>query len=156
MESAIKEADEKQKLNLTNEEKELACGGMFMFKSAIDSEDVQKLYVLLGEYSNTKGAKYGVSVIDTSKITLKEFDRALRYGCYTGFDENGLKDKLHFFICKFSDAYIHDSTAYRNRAALSMGIKYDTLTHYNKDDKFAAKLKEVLPLISKHPKNYRF
>lgn len=144
LEDAVKACDDRANADVFMD---FVNHGKFEVRSALEPEKVKELYLLLGEYRTATGPKNEMGVIDMSKISLNQFEDALWYGCYTGFEESGRNDKLRFVIVHFSKAYIKDWKAYRNCAARSMGLSYEQLCRYTKDKQFATKLQKVLPLV---------
>lgn len=146
LEDASKKCDEQQKrLDIELYKQQLANCDKFEPKRALDSETIKELYDYLGHYIAIKTT--GETVIDTLKISLRQFEKALWYGNYTGFKVVGHDKKLHFFINHFSKAYIKETELYRTRADLTLCHKEFTLDHYKKDDKFAEGLQKILPLL---------
>ena len=141
---AVKACDDKSNADVFID---FANHGKFEVLGVLEPEKVKELYLLLGEYRTATGPKNDMGVIDMSKISLSQFENALWHGCYTGFEESGRNDKLHFVIAHFSKAYIKDCKAYRNCAARSMGLSYEQLCKYTKDKQFATKLQKVLSLV---------
>ena len=123
--------------------------GTFEPKSALSPEDVKRLYLFLGEHRTVRGPKNDIGVIDTTKISLSQFEYALWHGCFTEIFECGSlrKEKFCFFITHFSKSYIKDCDGYRNRAARSLNLSPSQLSKFTKYDDFAAGLQQVLPLV---------
>lgn len=137
LEDAVKACDERMKafaegLHILND-------GTFEPKSVLSSEDVKKLYLFLGEHRTTTGPKNDVGVIDTTKISLSQFEYALWHGCFTEIydGDSTRKEKLRFFITHFSKAYIKDWKGYRNRVARSLNLSPTQLNRFTKYDDFA-------------------
>ena len=148
LEDAVKACDEKMKafaegLHILND-------GTFEPKSVLSPDDVKRLYLFLGEHRTVTGPKNDVGVIDTTKISLSQFEYALWHGCFTEiYDGDSIrKEKLRFFITHFSKAYIKDCKGYRNRVARSVNLTPIQLSRFTKEDNFAAELKKVLPLVN--------
>lgn len=147
LEEAVKACDEKTKafaqgLHILND-------GTFEPKSVLSPGDVKRLYLFLGEHRTVTGPKNDVGVIDTTRVSLSQFEYALWHGCFTEILERGSvrKEKLYFFISHFSKAYIKDYNGYRNRVARSLNLSPTQLNKFTKYDDFAEGLQKVLPLV---------
>lgn len=147
LEDAVKVCDERTKAFA--EGVMLLSDGTFEPKSVLSPEDVKRLYLFLGEHRTATGPKNDIGVIDTTKISLSQFEYALWHGCFTEILEHGAvrKEKLYFFISHFSKAYIKDCNGYRNRVARSLNLTTTQLNKYTKYDDFAEGLQKVLPLV---------
>ena len=115
LEDAVKACDERTKVFADGVQ--ILNDGTFEPKSALGPEDVKRLYLFLGEHRTVRGPKNDIGVIDTTKISLSQFEYALWHGCFTEIFECGSvrKEKFCFFITHFSKAYIKDCNGYRNR-----------------------------------------
>ena len=147
LDDAVKACDEQTKvfaegLHTLND-------GTFEPKSVLSSEDVKRLYLFLGGHRTATGPKNDVGVIDTTKISLSQFEYALWHGCFTEIydGDSTRKEKLRFFITHFSKAYIKDYNGYRNRVARSLNLSPTQLNKFTKYDDFAEGLQKVLPLV---------
>ena len=147
LEDAVKACDERTKAFADGVQ--ILNDGTFEPKSALSPEDVKRLYLFLGEHRTVRGPKNDIGVIDTTKISLSQFEYALWHGCFTEIFECGSvrKEKFCFFITHFSKAYIKDCNGYRNRAARSLNLSPSQLSKFTKYDDFAAGLQQVLPLV---------
>ena len=147
LEDAVKACDERTKVFADGVQ--ILNDGTFEPKSALSPEDVKRLYLFLGEHRTVRGPKNDIGVIDTTKISLSQFEYALWHGCFTEIFECGSvrKEKFCFFITHFSKAYIKDCDGYRNRAARSLNLSPSQLSKFTKYDDFAAGLQQVLPLV---------
>ena len=147
LEDAVKACDERTKVFADGVQ--ILNDGTFEPKSALGPEDVKRLYLFLGEHRTVRGPKNDIGVIDTTKISLSQFEYALWHGCFTEIFECGSvrKEKFCFFITHFSKAYIKDCDGYRNRAARSLNLSPSQLSKFTKYDDFAAGLQQVLPLV---------
>lgn len=147
LEDAVKACDERTKAFADGVQ--ILNDGTFEPKSALSPEDVKRLYLFLGEHRTVRGPKNDIGVIDTTKISLSQFEYALWHGCFTEIFECGSvrKEKFCFFITHFSKAYIKDCDGYRNRAARSLNLSPSQLSKFTKYDDFAAGLQQVLPLV---------
>ena len=145
LEDAVKACDERTKVFADGVQ--ILNDGTFEPKSALSPEDVKRLYLFLGEHRTVRGPKNDIGVIDTTKISLSQFEYALWHGCFTEiYDGDSIrKEKLRFFITHFSKAYIKDCNGYRNRAARSLNLSPSQLSKFTKYDDFAAGLQQVLP-----------
>ena len=145
LEDAVKACDERTKVFADGVQ--ILNDGTFEPKSALSPEDVKRLYLFLGEHRTVRGPKNDIGVIDTTKISLSQFEYALWHGCFTEIFECGSlrKEKFCFFITHFSKAYIKDCDGYRNRAARSLNLSPSQLSKFTKYDDFAAGLQQVLP-----------
>ena len=147
LEDAVKACDERTKVFADGVQ--ILNDGTFEPKSALSPEDVKRLYLFLGEHRTVRGPKNDIGVIDTTMISLSQFEYALWHGCFTEIFECGSvrKEKFCFFITHFSKAYIKDCDGYRNRAARSLNLSPSQLSKFTKYDDFAAGLQQVLPLV---------
>ena len=147
LDDAVKACDERTKVFADGVQ--ILNDGTFEPKSALSPEDVKRLYLFLGEHRTVRGPKNDIGVIDTTKISLSQFEYALWHGCFTEIFECGSvrKEKFCFFITHFSKAYIKDCNGYRNRAARSLNLSPSQLSKFTKYDDFAAGLQQVLPLV---------
>ena len=147
LEDAVKACDERTKAFADGVQ--ILNDGTFEPKSALSPEDVKRLYLFLGEHRTVRGPKNDIGVIDTTKISLSQFEYALWHGCFTEIFECGSlrKEKFCFFITHFSKSYIRDCDGYRNRAARSLNLSPSQLSKFTKYDDFAAGLQQVLPLV---------
>ena len=147
LEDAVKACDERTKAFADGVQ--ILNDGTFEPKSALSPEDVKRLYLFLGEHRTVRGPKNDIGVIDTTKISLSQFEYALWHGCFTEIFECGSlrKEKFCFFITHFSKSYIKDCDGYRNRAARSLNLSPSQLSKFTKYDDFAAGLQQVLPLV---------
>ena len=147
LEDAVKACDERTKVFADGVQ--ILNDGTFEPKSALSPEDVKRLYLFLGEHRTVRGPKNDIGVIDTTKISLSQFEYALWHGCFTEIFECGSvrKEKFCFFITHFSKSYIKDCDGYRNRAARSLNLSPSQLSKFTKYDDFAAGLQQVLPLV---------
>ena len=147
LEDAVKACDERTKVFADGVQ--ILNDGTFEPKSALGPEDVKRLYLFLGEHRTVRGPKNDIGVIDTTMISLSQFEYALWHGCFTEIFECGSvrKEKFCFFITHFSKAYIKDCDGYRNRAARSLNLSPSQLSKFTKYDDFAAGLQQVLPLV---------
>ena len=147
LEDAVKACDERTKAFADGVQ--ILNDGTFEPKSALSPEDVKRLYLFLGEHRTVRGPKNDIGVIDTTKISLSQFEYALWHGCFTEIIECGSlrKEKFCFFITHFSKSYIKDCDGYRNRAARSLNLSPSQLSKFTKYDDFAAGLQQVLPLV---------
>ena len=147
LEDAVKACDERTKVFADGVQ--ILNDGTFEPKSALSPEDVKRLYLFLGEHRTVRGPKNDIGVIDTTMISLSQFEYALWHGCVTAVFECGSvrKEKFCFFITHFSKAYIKDCDGYRNRAARSLNLSPSQLSKFTKYDDFAAGLQQVLPLV---------
>lgn len=147
LEDAVKVCDERTKAFA--EGVLMLNDGTFEPKSVLSPEDVKRLYLFLGEHRTATGPKNDIGVIDTTKVSLTQFEYALWHGCFTEILERGSvrKEKLYFFISHFSKAYIKDCNGYRNRVARSLNLSTTQLNKYTKYDDFAEGLQKVLPLV---------
>ena len=147
LEDAVKACDERTKAFADGVQ--ILNDGTFEPKSALSPEDVKRLYLFLGEHRTVRGPKNDIGVIDTTMISLSQFEYALWHGCFTEIFECGSvrKEKFCFFITHFSKAYIKDCDGYRNRAARSLNLSPSQLSKFTKYDDFAAGLQQVLPLV---------
>ena len=147
LEDAVKACDERTKVFADGVQ--ILNDGTFESKSALSPEDVKRLYLFLGEHRTVRGPKNDIGVIDTTMISLSQFEYALWHGCFTEIFECGSvrKEKFCFFITHFSKAYIKDCDGYRNRAARSLNLSPSQLSKFTKYDDFAAGLQQVLPLV---------
>lgn len=145
LEDAVKACDERTKVFADGVQ--ILNDGTFEPKSALSPEDVKRLYLFLGEHRTVRGPKNDIGVIDTTKISLSQFEYALWHGCFTEIFECGSlrKEKFCFFITHFSKSYIKDCDGYRNRAARSLNLSPSQLSKFTKYDDFAAGLQQVLP-----------
>ena len=147
LEDAVKACDERTKVFADGVQ--ILNDGTFEPKSALSPEDVKRLYLFLGEHRTVRGPKNDIGVIDTTMISLSQFEYALWHGCFTEIFECGSvrKEKFCFFITHFSKAHIKDCDGYRNRAARSLNLSPSQLSKFTKYDDFAAGLQQVLPLV---------
>ena len=147
LEDAVKACDERTKVFADGVQ--ILNDGTFEPKSALSPEDVKRLYLFLGEHRTVRGPKNDIGVIDTTKISLSQFEYALWHGCFTEIFECGSlrKEKFCFFITHFSKSYIKDCDGYRNRAARSLNLSPSQLSKFTKYDDFAAGLQQMLPLV---------
>ena len=147
LEDAVKACDERTKVFADGVQ--ILNDGTFEPKSALSPEDVKRLYLFLGEHRTVRGPKNDIGVIDTTMISLSQFEYALWHGCFTEIFECGSlrKEKFCFFITHFSKSYIKDCDGYRNRAARSLNLSPSQLSKFTKYDDFAAGLQQVLPLV---------
>ena len=147
LEDEVKACDERTKAFADGVQ--ILNDGTFEPKSALSPEDVKRLYLFLGEHRTVRGPKNDIGVIDTTKISLSQFEYALWHGCFTEIFECGSvrKEKFCFFITHFSKSYIKDCDGYRNRAARSLNLSPSQLSKFTKYDDFAAGLQQVLPLV---------
>ena len=147
LEDEVKACDERTKAFADGVQ--ILNDGTFEPKSALSPEDVKRLYLFLGEHRTVRGPKNDIGVIDTTMISLSQFEYALWHGCFTEIFECGSvrKEKFCFFITHFSKAYIKDCDGYRNRAARSLNLSPSQLSKFTKYDDFAAGLQQVLPLV---------
>ena len=147
LEDAVKACDERTKVFADGVQ--ILNDGTFEPKSALSPEDVKRLYLFLGEHRTVRGPKNDIGVIDTTMISLSQFEYALWHGCFTESFEcvSVRKEKFCFFITHFSKSYIKDCDGYRNRAARSLNLSPSQLSKFTKYDDFAAGLQQVLPLV---------
>ena len=119
-------------------------GGAFSTTAQVP---VLRLYRFLTTFTVQSGPDKGKPLLDGNAVSDRDFLRAVMRADYSTIYGSCVKGKMRCVAILLSKAYFKDWKGYRASAARSMGLTPESLTKYNVEKTFIAKLKELLPMI---------
>ena len=121
-----------------------ANGGAFSTTAQVP---VMRLYRFLTTFTIQSGPDKGKPVLDGNAVSDRDFIHAVMRADYSTIYRSCVRGKMRCVATLLSKAYFKDWKGYRSAAASSMGLTPESLTKYNVEKTFIAKLKEQLPMI---------
>ena len=121
-----------------------ANGGAFSTTAQVP---VMRLYHFLTTFTVQSGPDKGKPVLDGNAVSDRDFIHSVMRADYSKIYGNCVRGKMRCVATLLSKAYFKDWKGYRSAAASSMGLTPESLTKYNVEKTFIAKLKELLPMI---------